>query len=197
MEFMLSKEQSDIKKAAREFAEAEFPLVAEVCDLEEKMDRPLLEKARNLGFVGSIIPEEYGGQGLSFFENALIVEEFWRMDPGLGQAIISVTFGAEILMAFGNGEQKVSYLTPLVEGQAILATAITEPDAGSDVTRAETSAVRDGDEYVINGSKMFITNGTLSDNVIVFCKTHPDAKVLEIYEGAKEIEKIAIAKRLM
>jgi len=174
VEFKLSKEQADIRSAAREFAEAEFPLVAKECDHEEKMDMNLLEKARELGFVGSIIPEEYGGPGLSFFENSLIVEEFWRMDPGLGQAIVSVTFGAEILIAFASEEQKKKYLVPLVEGHAILATAITEPDAGSDVTRAETSAARDGDEYVINGSKMFITNGTLANNVIVYCKTHPD-----------------------
>lgn len=175
MDFKLSKEQADIKNAAREFAEAEFPLVAKACDHEEKMDMGLLEKARELGFVGAIIPEAYGGPGLSFFENSLIVEEFWRIDPGLGQAIVSITFGAEILMDFAGEEQKKKYLVPLVEEHAILAAAITEPDAGSDVTRAETTAVRDGDEYVINGSKMFITNGTLADNVIVYCKTHPDA----------------------
>ena len=174
MDFKLKKEQLAIQKAAREFAEKEFPLVAQEFDREEKFDLTLLEKARELGFVGSIIPEEYGGFGLSFFENALIVEEFWRMDPGIGQAIISVTFGAEILMEYASEEHKKKYLTPLVEGNAILATAITEPDAGSDVSMAQTEAVKDGDEYVINGSKMFITNGTLADNVIVFCKTHPD-----------------------
>ena len=174
MDFKLKKEQLAIQKAAREFAEKEFPLVAQEFDREEKFDLTLLEKARELGFVGSIIPEEYGGFGLSFFENALIVEEFWRMDPGIGQAIISVTFGAEILMEYASEEHKKKYLTPLVEGNAILATAITEPDAGSDVSMAQTEAIRDGEEYVINGSKMFITNGTLADNVIVFCKTHPD-----------------------
>ncbi len=174
MDFKLKKEQLAIQKAAREFAEKEFPLVAQEFDREEKFDLTLLEKARELGFVGSIIPEEYGGFGLSFFENALIVEEFWRMDPGIGQAIISVTFGAEILMEYASAEHKKKYLTPLVEGNAILATAITEPDAGSDVSMAQTEAIRDGEEYVINGSKMFITNGTLADNVIVFCKTHPD-----------------------
>ena len=149
-------------------------MVAKECDREEKMDMELLEKARELGFVGADIPEEYGGPGLSRFENSLIVEEFWRVDPGLGQAIVSITFGADILMAFADEEQKKKYLVPLVEEHDILATAITEPDAGSDVTSAETSAVRDGDEYVINGSKMFITNGTLANNVIVYCKTHPD-----------------------
>lgn len=177
MDFKLSKEQADIRSAAREFAEAEFPLVAKECDHEEKMDMHLLEKARELGFVGAIIPEEYGGPGLTFFENALIVEEFWRIDPGLGQGIMSATFGAEILMAFGSAEQKRKYLEPLVEGQSILATAVTEPNAGSDVTMAETSAVRDGDQYVINGTKIFITNGTLADHVIVLCKTHPDEPV--------------------
>jgi len=174
MDFALTKEQQDIKMAAREFAEGEFPLVAKQCDEEEKLDLSLLRKARELGFVGAYIPEEYGGPGLSFFEKALIVEEFWRMDPGLAQAIVSVTFGAEIIMDFGTEEQKRKYLTPLVEGNAIMATAITEPDAGSDVTCAQTSAVRDGNEYVINGTKMFISNGTLADYVLVFCKTHPD-----------------------
>ena len=77
-------------------------------------------------------------------------------------------------MDFGTEEQKRRYLTPLVEGHSIIATAITEPDAGSDVTSAQTTAVREGDEYVINGSKMFITNGTLADYILVFCKTHPE-----------------------
>ena len=172
MDFELSKEQQDIKNAAREFAEGEFPMVAKECDEEEKLDMALLKKARELGFVGAYIPEAYGGPGLSFFEKALIVEEFWRVDPGLAQAIIAVTFGAEIVMDFGTEEQKKKYLTPLVEGDAIMATAITEPDAGSDVTSAQTTAIREGDEYVINGTKMFISNGTLADYVLVFCKTH-------------------------
>lgn len=174
MDFQLTKEQQDIKTAAREFAEGEFPQIAKECDEEEKFDLNLLEKARELGFVGANIPEEYGGPGLGYFDKALIVEEFWRIDPGIGQAIMSVTFGAEILMEFATEEQKKRYLNPLVEGHSIIAAAITEPDAGSDVTNAQTSAVREGDEYVINGNKMFITNGTLADYVIVFCKTHPE-----------------------
>ncbi|MFC1535382.1 acyl-CoA dehydrogenase family protein [Thermodesulfobacteriota bacterium] len=174
MDFTLSKEQLDIKNAAREFAEGEFPQIAKECDEEEKFDRNLLEKARQLGFVGANIPAEYGGPGLSSFEKALIMEEFCKVDPGLALAIISVTFGAEILIDFGTEGQKERYLTPLVEGQAIMATAVTEPDAGSDVASAQTTAVRDRDEYIINGSKMFITNGTLADYIIVFCKTHPE-----------------------
>ena len=174
MDFRLSQEQQDIRNAAREFAEAEFPEVARTCDEQEKMDMRLLKKARELGFVGGIIPEQYGGPGLGFLENALIVEQFWRMDPGLAQAIISITFGAEILMGYGTEEQKKKYLRPLIEQDVILASAITEPDAGSDVTMARTSAVRKGNEYVLNGTKMFITNGTLADYLIVFAMTHPD-----------------------
>jgi len=174
MNFELTKEQLAIKKSAREFAEGEFPEIAQECDATEKMDMGLIEKARKLGFVGVYIPEEYGGFGMSYFEKALIVEEFWRIDPGLAQAIVSVTFGAEILIGFGSEEHKQKYLTPLIEGNAILATAITEPNAGSDVSMAEADAVKDGNEYVINGSKTFITNGTLADYVIVFCKTNPE-----------------------
>ena len=159
MDFRLTREQQDIKRAAREFAEGEFPQRAQECDEEEKFDRDLLEKARELGFVGANIPEEYGGPGLGYFEKALIVEEFWRIDPGLGQAIVSVTFGAEILMDFATEEQKKKYLTPLVEGQAIIATAITEPDAGSDVTSAQTTAVKDGEGISLMGVRCLSLTG--------------------------------------
>ncbi len=174
MDFQLTKEQISIKKAAREFAEKTFPQVAKECDENEKMDLSLIDKARELGFVGSYIPEEYGGFGMGFLDKALITEEFWRVDPGVGHAILTVTFGAEILMAHGSKAQCQKYLPPLVEGNKIIAGAITEPNAGSDVTKVETTAVRKDDMYVINGTKMFITNGTISDDIIVLCKTNPD-----------------------
>ena len=141
MDFSLTKEQQDVKKAAREFAEKEFPLVAKECDENEKMDLSLLRKARQLGFVGVHIPEEYGGFGMSYFEKALITEEFWRVDPGVAHGILSVAFGSEILMEYGTEVQKKKYLPPIVQGDAIIAGAITEPNAGSDVTLAETRAV--------------------------------------------------------
>ena len=125
MDFQLSKEQQDIKSAAREFAEKEFSPIAKECDEKEEMDMSLFNKARELGFLGAYIPEEYGGPGLGFFDKALIVEEFWRIDPGLAQAVISATFGAEILIDHGTETQKKKYLPPLVEGNAIMGTAIT------------------------------------------------------------------------
>lgn len=174
MDFELSKEQKDIIKAAREFANGEFPERAIEFDREEKFDLALWRKACELGFVGVFIEEKYGGPGYGFFEHCLISEEFWAVEPGIGQAITSATFGSEIIQLFGTEEQKNLVLPKLVSGEAMIATAITESDAGSDAAAASTTAVKDGEEWVINGSKMFITNGNLADYVIVFALTNPD-----------------------
>ena len=175
MDFTLSKEQRDIQKAAREFALGEFlPEKAREFDRNETFDLNIWRKACELGFVGVFIDEKYGGAGLGFFEHCLITEEFWAVDAGMGNAVITATFGSELLRLFGTEEQKQKFLPPLVGGEAIMGCAITEPDAGSDVTGAITSAVKDGDEWVINGSKMFITNGTLAKYLNVFCLTDPD-----------------------
>ena len=174
MDFTLSREQQDIIKAAREFAQGEFPDRALEFDREEKFDLDIWKKACELGFVGVFIDEEYGGAGYGFLEHCLIVEEFWAVDPGIAMAIGSTVFGSEILGLFGTEAQKRLFLPPLVEGEAIMGTAITEPDAGCDVTSATTTGVRDGDEWVINGSKMFATNGNLANFLLVFCMTDPD-----------------------
>jgi alkylation response protein AidB-like acyl-CoA dehydrogenase len=174
MDFALNKEQKDIVKAAREFAEGEFPDVAVEFDRNETFDLALWKKACELGFVGVFIPEEYGGLGYGFFEHCLITEEFWTVDPGIGQAILSTTFGSELLGLFGSEAQKREILPSLVSGESILATAITEPDAGSDVTSATTTAVQEDGMWVINGSKMFITNGNIAKHVLVYCLTNPD-----------------------
>jgi alkylation response protein AidB-like acyl-CoA dehydrogenase len=175
MDFTLSKEQRDIQKAAREFALGEFlPEKAQEFDRNETFDLSIWRKACELGFVGVFIDEKYGGAGLGFLEHCLITEEFWAVDAGMGNAVITATFGSELLKLFGTEEQKQKYLPPLVQGEAIMGCAITEPDAGSDVTGAITSAVKDKDEWVINGSKMFITNGTLAKYMNVFCVTDPD-----------------------
>ncbi|MBW1731059.1 MAG: acyl-CoA dehydrogenase family protein [Deltaproteobacteria bacterium] len=175
MDFELSREQRDIRKAAQEFAEGEFRDIARECDLEETFPRSLLEKAGELGFLGVFIDEAYGGAGLGFLEHALILEEFWRVDPGLGQELCSVTFGAEEFLLFGTEEQKRKYLPPLTRGEAIMGFSITEPEAGSDTSSASTLAVRDGDDWLINGSKVMIGNGSVADFLLVFCLTEPEA----------------------
>ena len=172
----LTVEQMDIKKAAREFAEGEFKDRAKEFDEKEEFDLSILKKACEFGFVGTFVKEEYGGHGLGFLENALITEEFWRVDPGCGQSVQSSTFGSEMLQDFGTEEQKKTYLPKFVSGEAMFGFAITEPDAGSDVIAIKTKAERKGDRYVINGSKMFITNGCLADYMLVFCLTHPEER---------------------
>lgn len=174
MDFELTNRQKHIRLAAREFAEGELAGIGQECDTKETFPRELIKKVAQLGFIGSFIKKEYGGLGLGFFEHAIIMEEFWRVDPGLGQVFSSLTFGAEEIQLFGSEEQKKKYLPPLVKGDWMMGFAITEPEAGSDTASATTSADRMGDEYVINGNKVMITNGTLANYLLVYCLTHPD-----------------------
>lgn len=174
MDFTLTKEQQDIVKAARKFAKGEFPDRAREFDREETFDLDIWRKACDLGFVGVFIDEKYGGAGYGFFECCLINEEFWAVEPGIGFSILATTFGSELLSLYGTEAQKAMLLPKLVAGEAIMGTAITEPDAGSDVTMAGTAAVRDGDHWVVNGTKMFATNGSIAHFMLVFCMTDPD-----------------------
>jgi alkylation response protein AidB-like acyl-CoA dehydrogenase len=174
MDFSLTKEQQDIIKAAREFALGEFSDRAQEFDRQETFDFEIWKKACDLGFVGMYIKEAYGGSAMGLLSCCLVMEEFWAVDAGIGSAVLSTIFGADIIDLFGTEEQKQKHLPRLAAGELIMGTAITEPDAGSDTASASTMAVRDGDEYVINGSKMFITNGSVADFVLVFCQTDPE-----------------------
>ena len=120
MDFDLTKEQQYIQKAAREFAMGEFSDVARELDINETIPAEIIKKARGLDLVGLFIPEEYGGPGLGFFEHALVLEEFWKVDPGIGQQLCSLSFGAEELLLFGTEEQKKKYLPPIFSGDGIL-----------------------------------------------------------------------------
>lgn len=174
MDFELSKEQKDIRQAAREFAHGELKDIAAECDQNETFPRELVQKAGELGFLGAFIDEDYGGAGFGFLEHAIILEEFWKVDPGLGQQLCSVSFGAEEFLLFGTEDQKQKFLPPVAEGKAIMGFAITEPDAGSDTLSASTTAVLEGDHYRINGSKVMIGNGSEGDFILIFCLTDPD-----------------------
>lgn len=174
MDFQFTKEQRDIRTAARDFAENEFPEVAREIDLKEEFPFDLWRKACKLGFIGCFIPEEYGGAGCGLIEHCCIAEEFFRVDPGCGQCMNSVVVGSEVIQMFGDKGQKTRYLSPLVRGETITGIAITEPDAGSDVLSVSTTAKKIGDDYLINGNKIFITNGTIATYLVVFCKTNPE-----------------------
>lgn len=174
MDFRLTSAQLDLRKKAREFAEGEFPSIAKTCDREEVFPLDLIRKASHSGLVGIFVDKEYGGQGFGYLENAIVMEEFWRVDPGLGSQVMCACFGSEMILLKGSEEQKKKYLPPICKGDAISAVAVTEPDAGSDVLSIYTRADRKGDGYVINGSKMFTSNGDIADFLVALCLTNPD-----------------------
>jgi len=174
MDFDLTKDQQNIKQAAQDFAESEFPAIAEECDHQEKYPRDLVKKATEIGLIGINFPEQYGGSGYGYLEKCLITEELWRVDPGLGSVVISATFGADMVQLYGTEEQKKKYLIPLTRGEAVMGSAITEPDAGSDVSAISTKAKKEGSEWIINGNKIFITNGSVASYFNVICLTNPD-----------------------
>jgi alkylation response protein AidB-like acyl-CoA dehydrogenase len=176
MDFDLSEEQRLIQETAYKFAVNEIEPIAKECDREEKYPREVMKKASETGLIGAIVPEEYGGPGFGFLETAIITEQLSRVDLGIGTCICTAMFGSENIVMVGSEEQKKKYLPLLVNGEAVSAGAYTEPDAGSDVAGLKTRAVKDGNEFVINGNKMFITNGTICDWMIVMCITNPEAE---------------------
>jgi alkylation response protein AidB-like acyl-CoA dehydrogenase len=174
--FDLTPEQKDIKKAAREFAEGEFKEIARQLDEKETFDESIWKKAADLGFIAVFVEEKYGGQGLGYLEHSIICEEFARVDCGIAHSITSTFFGTQLITLIGTEEQKKKYLPPICKGESKMGVAITEPDAGSDVASIKTVARRVGDEYIISGNKIFITNANRADFLIVLAITNPDAK---------------------
>jgi alkylation response protein AidB-like acyl-CoA dehydrogenase len=171
--FQLTPEQKDIRQAAREFAEKEFTDIARDLDDNERFDDRLWKKTAENGFLGVFIPEEYGGAGLGHFEQCLIIEEFARVDGGIAQSMVASYFGTQMIKLFGTEAQKQKYLPPVCNGTWRAGMASTEPDAGSDVAAIATTAVKDGADYVINGTKMFITNANIAHYLVVLCLTDP------------------------
>lgn len=177
MHFELNEEQKEIKKAVREFSEKEFaPELALELDEKEEFPIELYKKAAKLGFTSLRIPEEYDGQGYGLLEDSIAVEEMCRVDPGLGAAMsLGILMVPDILLRHGTEEQKRKYIPPLARGEAICAAAVTEPEHGSDMRRMDTKAVKDGDEWIINGDKQFTTNAPIADVFVVLCQTDPNA----------------------
>jgi len=174
MDFELSNRQKQIRLAAREFAEGELVPIGKECEAKGEFPRDLIKKAAQLGFIGCFIKKEYGGLGLGLLEHGIILEEFWRAEPGLAQVLAQPAFGSDILLLYGTEEQKKNYLPPIAKGDWVMGFSITEPEAGSDAASVTTTAVRIGEEYVINGNKVMISNGTEAKFILVFCLTHPE-----------------------
>jgi alkylation response protein AidB-like acyl-CoA dehydrogenase len=182
MDFELTKSQKEIQLAAREFARGEFDKeLALELDRRHEFPTQIWKKACDLGFVGVHFPEEYSGQDLGVLENIIIADEFCARDSTIGSAIILSGFASECVLRFGSAELKQKFLPAVVEGQMLSGGAFTEPDHGSDITSLDTIAVRDGDEWVINGTKTFITNGGMAGFYSVMCQT--DTECQPSYKG--------------
>jgi len=176
MDFELTEEHKQIREEVRRFGENEIKPVAKEHDVEEKYPHDVVEKAAEMGLLGASLPVEYGGAGYSVLENIIVAEELFAVDPGIAFCIGASSFGCEAIMEFGTEEQKERFLPDVAAGEAISGAAISEPDTGSDVSSVSTRAEKDGDEWVINGNKMWISNGTVGDFFVVLCDTNPDAE---------------------
>jgi alkylation response protein AidB-like acyl-CoA dehydrogenase len=178
MDFELTQEQKDIQKAAREFAENELDKDYSLeIERSRKFPWKVWKKACDLGFVGIDIPEEYGGQGYELLERIIVTEEFCRSGAGVGLHASHPGLGIEIILWSGREDQKKRYLPPLCRGEALLASAFTEPDRGSDLVSSplSTTAVKDENAYIINGTKTFITLASIAKFIILLCQTDPEA----------------------
>ncbi|EHL78748.1 acyl-CoA dehydrogenase [Bacillus smithii] len=177
MNFQLSEEHEMIRKTVRDFAQKEVEPTASERDEEERFDRTLFEKMAELGLTGIPWAEEYGGIGSDYLAYCIAIEELSRVDASIG-----VTLSAHTSLAgwpiykFGSEEQKQKYLRPMAEGRKIGAYGLTEPGSGSDASAMKTTARRDGDDYILNGSKIFITNGGEADIYVVFAMMEPEKK---------------------
>jgi acyl-CoA dehydrogenase len=176
MDFDLNEEQRMLKETAYKFAVAELKPVSLECDRNEIYMPDIRKKAGEVGLIGAWIPEEYGGAGFGQVGHVLITEELSKVDVGMALNITAATFGSESIFQHGTEEQKKTYLPPLCTGEQVFAGAYTEPNAGTDVAGYKTKAVKDGNDYVINGQKMFITNGTVCDYMVAQCITNPEQK---------------------
>ncbi|KAA0546170.1 acyl-CoA dehydrogenase [Bacillus sp. BGMRC 2118] len=175
MNFKLSEEHEMIRKMVRDFAKNEVAPTAAERDEEERFDREIFDKMAELGLTGIPWPEEYGGIGSDYLAYVIAIEELSRVCASTG-----VTLSAHTSLAgwpvykFGTEEQKQKYLRPMAEGKSIGAYGLTEPGSGSDAGGMRTTARKDGNDWIINGSKIFITNGGVADIYVVFAVTDPE-----------------------
>ncbi|HVL47648.1 MAG TPA: acyl-CoA dehydrogenase family protein [Candidatus Thermoplasmatota archaeon] len=176
MDFTFTDEQKALRQMARQFAEAEFPKYSKTCDRNEQYPKELMQKAAKQGLLGIMIPAEYGGAGVGMMESVIAAEELNAVDPGLALCLAAADFGTEAIIRLGTDAQKTRWLAPIPKGEMVSGAAISEAGAGSDVAGATCTAIKDGNDYVLNGAKMWITNGTVADYFITLVATDPTNK---------------------
>jgi alkylation response protein AidB-like acyl-CoA dehydrogenase len=170
---LVSEEHEAFRRAVREFAEKELAPVSMKIDRENEMDMNLVRRAADLGLFGIPFPEEYGGGGGDDLSIAIATEEITRFSAAFSAVVGATYLVSTPIFLFGNEEQKKKYLVPIAKGEKIAAHAMTEPGTGSDVAAIATTAQKNGDRYVINGKKMFITNGDKAETFLIFARTSP------------------------
>ncbi len=174
MDFSLTDEQRAIQETAREFARREVDPIVEEFDESQKYPREVMRKAGELGFLGIIFPEEYGGAGLGYTEYVIVVTELSRIDPSVGISVAAHnSLCSNHIYKFGSEEQRRRWLTPLAKGEKIGAWSLTEPGAGSDAAGTRTRAEKVDGGWVLNGAKTFTTHGSVGDTCVVFAVTDP------------------------
>jgi acyl-CoA dehydrogenase len=171
--FSLTEEQESIRKLAHDFAQKEMAPRAEHYDQTGEFAWPVIEKAHAAGLLNAVIPEQFGGVGAGSLEECLVAEEFFAGDAGMGSAMLANNLGLMPIVLSGSDAQKERFFPPYLDRPIMAAFALTESNAGSDVANLHTSWRRDGDDYVLNGSKMFITNGGVASLYTVFASAEP------------------------
>lgn len=188
MKFTTSKEQEDLRKKVRAFAEKEIKPIAFMMDQNNQFPEKQIRQFGEMGLMGIPFPKEYGGMGGDTISYAIAVEELARVDGGTGVILSAhVSLGSWPIYQYGTEEQKQKYLVPLAKGEKIGAFGLTEPNAGSDAGGTETTAVLEGDHYILNGGKIFITNAPYADTYVVFASTNPE-------EGTRGISAFIVEK---
>ena len=176
MDFELPAEHRMIRDTVREFCEAEIEPIADEIEDDHRFPAEIFEQLGELDVLGVPIDEEYGGLGGDQLMYALVTEELGRVSGGIGLSYAAhVSLGSKPIELFGTDEQKREWLEPLTSGEKLGAWALTEPDSGSDASDMDTTARKEGDEWVLNGTKQFITNATVANSVLVKAVTDPDA----------------------
>jgi glutaryl-CoA dehydrogenase (non-decarboxylating) len=195
MDFELPEELAEVQKLARDFSEKEIAPTAAKDDREHLFRKDLVGKMGELGFYGCLIPEQYGGNGLGFLAHTLISEEIARVHSAIRVYLNMQAGPAVTIYEFGNEEQKKKYLPRLLSGESVGLFAITEPDAGSDVAAMKTTARRDGNNYLLNGTKIWITNATVADAGVIFAYTDRSQKHRGMSAFYAELNRPGVTRR--
>jgi alkylation response protein AidB-like acyl-CoA dehydrogenase len=199
MDFNLSEEQRIFQKTIRDFAEKEIAPLVDKAEEEEHFPVELFSRMGQLGYLGIRYPESYGGAGADKISECIWAEELFRICRGIATSLFAHShLGTFPLFAFGTEEQKTKFLLPAIKGEKIAAFALTEPNAGSDVQAIETRARLDGDRYILQGSKMFVTNGNLADFILTAAYTNRSRGIegISLFVVEKGTEGFRVSRKL-